>query len=1123
MDAKRNVMLMKNVKEQQRFSIRKLSIGATSVLLGSLFIFGGTSQSVKAAENSTSSAATTEEQKDLKNQDQRNNTRTSDEHSNMNSLDVNDTKKNLISENELRENKTERPGKLTNQKNDLHNMHFMGVVDSFRKTSPGSSAITDHDFKDGDTAEITYKLQGWIDGNQEHPTWQAAAWNAFYDTASDYLITIPQGFEAVKGDNGLYATGAVPDLGWQYGNFDETNLGNIGKNGEQIFLIHTDGTPAWQHPITFKFNLKATGLDQNSSTTINYSNSNPLLVAVNNGKDTFVGNTTITLKNDQTYTVGDVVNANTGQYQNITYQLVPGFVDHTPLSNDDFNFNALPDSNGQFVKRTDKTDNEPAEYTLSGLLTFKAGTKIHDGNYIDFKLGVKDANNIVHPYYQHLDDSAQELKDKDGNVYGQLTAVKENGEAFYRLVFNQNAQKLVPRTVTDQSGNVDLYLVWSDTADYSNLSMGTNYLTNPFPTPYIYEQTNDPNENNKFVYKKLNDDLQINDQILTSNAPVLVQEKYTAAPVMNGNSGTQVAPVTWAVRTWDEIEGKVSQNTNFQNNSQNIYIDTKETSDDFDIIVKVAKTPLADIFGKNPDAPIHYIIHDAGTLMNQITNGQGYGGVSFANKVKNNLSNQSHNNNGYYFGLNSNVVQRANVTPTTSNSINVLDTSDPEDPKYVSTLHFKLQSNNSDPAEIISYMAWPVFVTFSNYSMPENIHSYQDELKYAVSEGSFNHNGDNLQSKSLGAATANEELKKAMIETPPVEIIIKNNETGNIVKDYHQSFQMGVDHTAFFFNGLEATPAKNETSKDITEVINYVYDDSHKPSVTSMTTIPITKNSSGAWETDKSFDKVEIPLPDKGYYIESAINQNTNQNILTYDSNTGKYYVNSVAITSTTSPIVISVHYAKEITTKIHYIDVSHSNKLNNFQPTDGNELSHTIVESGKDGETFPTVLWNYVKDGWTLVSEDPELAGGKLHRLMKANLYIYLKKVTSQPTVPQGSTPQPTNASQPTKPAQPATPSAKPTQPVKPNKPKNHRTEPAPVHHNAPAPSKGTSGNNKWSENVGSYERNSISTRSQNQKQTVSTLPQTGEKETKLAILGFAVVSFALLFGLADRKKRKN
>lgn len=233
-------------------------------------------------------------------------------------------------------------------------------------------------------------------------------------------------------------------------------------------------------------------------------------------------------------------------------------------------------------------------------------------------------------------------------------------------------------------------------------------------------------------------------------------------------------------------------------------------------------------------------------------------------------------------------------------------------------------------------------------------------------------------------------------------------------------------------------------AKKVTENIKYIFEDEdgnpisdpHKADTTQSYTLR-GKFISGQtqWDQGKTTDPINITAP-AGFKISSAVLDDeqgnpTNESVIDPQN---PNQIKKFELTPKSKNIFITVTYRKlkvtptpvQVITKIHYIDVTYSSKNSNFTPSEGVEIDHgihTTTEEGRAGDQFTTPLWNYAKNGWLLVEENPQIEAKKLVKGMPTDLYIYLKKMinSDQPSSP---------VVKPKTPSEPKIPSEVPTRP---------------------------------------------------------------------------------------------
>lgn len=428
------------------------------------------------------------------------------------------------------------------------------------------------DFAPGDTSTITYKIQGYGEGSN------------YSLGQGQYLLYIPQGFSA-----STVTVDKSKSYGSQYSDITLQNLGNVGINGQQVWLVIVGNKPMWSDPLYISATIIANA-DAGGGYSTNTSN---LIKAIVNNAN-FTGNTTNVTYNGVTYavtntTAGSGSTDSTNNVANYNY-LFPD-VGTTEIASDDY---SIPDTAISAKAVNTSTTSNIAGYEELDIsnITFKQGS-VTNGSYLDFRMGLPSKNNGLVPYDTVLSPTSGVYLDNTqiGTLYQM--------DGFYRLVFNTAGEQASKnaRLVLN-----DLSLKWNHANSRNSSAIPTVKPTDnqSNPGPLVYQYTDDEAQNDQtFTYTPTDDILIGSNKAYTSGLSVVGQYVYQGYHAnQNTNSGvlslygtrqwiseTQLAPI----QNWSQI---------FQ-----VWPDTTKIGNTFSVTLKlpvpsanagITYTPLSD-------------------------------------------------------------------------------------------------------------------------------------------------------------------------------------------------------------------------------------------------------------------------------------------------------------------------------------------------------------------------------------------------------------------------------------------------------------------------------------------------------------------------------------------------
>ncbi len=754
-DKKRKKLIVNTSKVKQRFGIRKLTTGVTSVLLGAFLIWGGaataqaaegtptndneessnisndssnikdvkevtlpTSQEsadkTNVAPSTTNSPqeaeqpapTTINEKKSDKAVVQSSNVANKEDESANKDQDYEDKQSSIlkiqnnqqINSNILKKNLTE-----SKVEDSLKDFHFTGAISSFKNTTAGKDEnyLT---FKDGDTAEIAYQIQGFGGTGSKS--------GFFYDTPNSYLLLIPKGFVADGKVTASYA----------YGNYTISSqevLHGIGKNGEDYIKINCPNTPYYGAPVAAKINLTAK-LKEDDGGYVSYNNSLPSsFMAINNGSfsssnDVQLGNTTYHIANNE-------------WDQNLNYTLIPG---KQALDSNNFNISSST------------VELHPGDTTNSGYeqlnATINLTHHVENGDYLDFHLGLPLQDGKILPYDTQLSDGF------DAKYQGTTIGHVFKMDGYYRLVFNTAVNQFFGNS--GSSFTDTFHLKWNSGTANPAIRKPTSVTDHNFGKPFVYQYTSDKNQNQELFGYTPTNDVNIGGKVSASGLTIGGQYIYHGK-ILQCNQSNGSSVVFSINRIWDK-NNHVQIYTNWYNNEAvSIAIKAKDpsksASNNFAITVIVGQNPYltynwtsdTDLANQIKKTIAYYHTHE---LSNPIQN-------------DNNILTQDKDTKGAQ-------LPDGSVTVTHEEKI--------ENGVVTRTYHVKI----SNPEVELDGAISPLGVSASGFTMPDNIRSYSEDVANAEANKKGNFGGTD----DLSANTSNETLKKALEDTDTIKVAISN-------------------------------------------------------------------------------------------------------------------------------------------------------------------------------------------------------------------------------------------------------------------------------------------------------------------------------------------------------------
>ena len=835
---------------------------------------------------------------------------------------------------------------LVDNETEVQKANFSGYAQVINADgSANSAADSDRGLRVtvGDKITIKYQLSCWGDTNVKNPK---------------FIVLIPKGFES----SGLEDNGSQDPTNNPY---TVQSLGKT-KNGEQAFLVTTKIAPDWNGKMV-QLKTTATATDNTlNSQKQTYNLWNQLVFADADDMGTQYaasyggGDLNINLTDGSSYHVVKQPNG-IDNYQSgkIVYTIIPG-KNEADVSNytiSDVHAEAL--NQGDTNSKTNTKANS-GEESLSFNISLKK--PINDQDYIDVDMGLPMADGST----LHYDNTLASSKDiiYKNNKVGRIYNMGDN----YRIVFDQKANDYINTASPSNPFNIDVNLNWG--------SGGTTArLKNDQTGPILYQYTNDDSQAQKsFTYSAKND-IKINGQTYSSNLSIPGQYISTK-PYLKTQTFSNIYSTPTNVRNWDNA-GRVQINTTLQNGP--VFNPSSAMGTDFDITVSV---------GKCPDFIYHIMSADemAGALKGNL-----------AIYLRSHLSNSTKDNSALYTKNDEEKLNqlKSKITVTVENK--------DDDNTYTRIYHVKCADNVQFQQGAGIY---PVIVTTPNYTMPDNIKSFNDDNQARKSQGYFGFNGSN-------AITGNQKVMKELIDTPAPYIKIEKINSDNTKKWVNEVRYNWMASISQQQNPL--SPDNSATASDLRTVELHFRDIDD----------PTQDLPNGSMQAQGSTDETITGFSGSNYYL-NYLKYNDNyvldhvasvkdgkETQLAFPSgadrnNLDKYNWGKFS-NENASQFIVYVTKAPA-SFNIHYIDVGVTDKTSGFVPSDGKAITdsngnkiHDINNiGGKIDHSYDVTssLWSatdYEKAGYELAEEPQNVGKGTFTKGM-ADQYIYLKhKVNDQ------------------------------------------------------------------------------------------------------------------------------
>lgn len=700
--SKNNLQLLteRNAQQHQRFGIRKLTIGVASVLLGTTFLMGGVvhadTNGFSTAETISGTTAVTNTSSTQDGQLSKNNSTTGKD---QQAAGQNATTTLNTSDGQ---SVASAQAVSENKTADVATPTFSGKTNWEPNTTQGkwTGTASDVQYKAGDQSQITYVIQSWGGTN--------VANSADFQGSTQYLIMLPAGFDTDK----LTPSRTDAALGYNL-----QDLGYVGPNGERTFMLTLAQTPSYGNPLNISATITPTAT---AGGAYNYYNQwTPLLMPLSDHlKATSEsgaggGTGTITLKNGTTYTyVRDLTSFNNAQWwdndSKPAYTIIPGA---KQLANTGYKIVSVKASKTN-ANQADQVGYEEIDPTIQII------GDVQDGDYIDFHLGIpyQDSQTGTVKYLAYDQNLAKTFKVANvGTVY--------NMGDYYRLVFDSSATIL-------NHPIFDLQLRWGSDDQEASL--------NKWNANYVYQTTEDPKKDHtSFTYTPTND-VTINGQTLSSGFTVNGQYIYTAKPIGVGNTQIGAGAIYSTNRTWNK-QGDVAVNTQWFDN-QAAKLSTKDLGDEFDIRTT---------FTNDPTGQVKYSITSAADMEKAIEN-------DVATNDQQSLTNEVVSDHQTYVKFDTEKGDKPKIKATVTLTV----TSDPQNPNQ-QTAVWHVKVTNLDPTKnpkIVLNGSVPTVSAFaSNFTMPSDITSYDEDVAAQKTGATYNYNG---------TKTSNEALMKVLQSLP---------------------------------------------------------------------------------------------------------------------------------------------------------------------------------------------------------------------------------------------------------------------------------------------------------------------------------------------------------------------
>lgn len=963
----KNKLLFNQAKQRQRFSIRKLTIGTASVLLGTSLLWGAkTVRADTEAANPNNDIQTEQIKKNSNDVDNKTTYQQKDEEARQEpqaktsaklentqsklaktdtaklasaaktqtlNTDAAKAAKNVTSPASLKENKT--ASRSTEEK-----PYFTGVV-SIKNPDGSDVPVFNSDegavVHSGDQYLLKYQLstQG---GNPD-------------TTNTKFIVLIPKGFNT----NGLENDNSSSQNSYTY-----TSLGKT-KNGELIYQVTTNKAPERNNG---QVNLKALITASSASDPAIYGKhtynvwkqlvfgeADSVISNPQYGPSYGGGNFDIELENGTKITASKNVWGIDGQQNGkINYTLMPG---KRELNPNNFGVDYKVTANAQPVQG--KLGQEDLNVTINFPTNQNVNDdqKVKDGDYIDFKLGIpytdEQGNIQVKPYDTKLSRASDFLDNgqiitKSGINIGQIY----NMGTYYRLVFNANTSDFYSTNPHDASLQIKLSLPWAN-ENFSSQSIASVHWPDTY---YLYQYTNDKSKNGTSFFKKLANDVNINGKTYASGLKIQGKYIYTGY-LTEKNTKNEESISSNTVRSWNSQDNTVNINTQWQN-INHITLALQHANDDqnvgyeFKIVTQVGKSPLINYQWKTDE--------EVAKEIKQI----------ISTPKKTNLKNQ-------VVGINSDYVtydQTDGTKPTTEITVTHVDQNTDNQLKRI--YHVVI----SNPDVMLKGSISTLTASASGFTLPDYIKNYSDEIAKVVTQG--NYDGDD---------TANRELLNALINTERVnsQVIDQNGKDISL----HNQDTKWTAWAIFTPTGSSVNGYFSVNDLAIAK-LRFLDEDTHE----QVGDILITQGGGGYKITFPTFDTILQSLKNEGYHLDYMTNQAghriTQEQLGNFMSDNLKF---TVYLTKTTDQS--SYH--------VHYIDVTGKTLpagQTQWQASDGHELTqHRITVSGFVGATSSAQLWNYAADGYTLV-QAPNNLGTQVFNKNTPDQYVFIKRNRVTPPV---------------------------------------------------------------------------------------------------------------------------
>lgn len=736
---------LKHTNKRQRFGLRKLTVGVASVLLGTTFFMGaqtvvanadapvaqagqqtevsanagssnagnqvvlksanqGSAAAASSATNSsaagTTSASAQSSQQTAPKTDEGGSSKASSPVTSTSDSQVD--KQSVISESNRANQQTLNVANLS--KNSVSTKSLMESKVKEQKATFSGTFWTDGlktSYNSGDKATFYYRISSFGTSTVKNPK---------------FYIRIPKGFIASNvslSTTGKYTT-QDPSI------FKGATLLGTDQEGSQVWQVNTSVAPDWNGKELY---LKAPATAQKTSVVNNqYGLWNQLVFAdsddMNPNMNAAYGGGTEEIKlTNGTILIGardaDGYNAGQGSY---TYSIIPG---QEPIPAADY---TISNVKGNIVDSKDSSESgsEQVDFTLD------LNHPVQNQGYIDVNLGLTKANGSINQYDSELAPT-QDIKYKNvvvGKIY--------NMGNFYRIAFDSDKTNQFINTAAPSNPFViNFSLNWASGQQKSSL---TSRQGNPNGTDYkpiIYQYTDDQSQDGKHFNYVAKNDIYIGNSTYSSNLKVPALYVYKNNWI-KANNNAQVWSRPATVRTWDS-NGRVEINS-FPTNAASIKPVTAN-GDEIDVTVSV---------GKNKDFVYNWASADqaAKDVQNNL-----------AWHHKTTLSIPLKSNGQLYFESNEQKSdqEKSKVTVTIENKDDANN--------YTRIYHIKF----ADPTVQYDSDASLSFLTVGipNYTIPDNVHSFDEDWKTFKAQGNLGFGGDN-------AITGNSQVLNDVINTPGI-------------------------------------------------------------------------------------------------------------------------------------------------------------------------------------------------------------------------------------------------------------------------------------------------------------------------------------------------------------------